>query len=236
MIRPSLLVTRTLVTGACLILAACGSLASQAQTAAFQDLAGRCLSSVGEDGYGIVEVTRDLTISNVEGEISVSCTLHLRNTATLTINNSQLRTRNLIISDDRPDSQTSTFKVEHSTLSGVGSVAMVVDLRHPRDTIAVHNSTIGYDLGVWVTAGGIGSGTDVGGGKVEVIDSTVRSTGTASRGIRIAASSFGGVGNFVNDTFQTPAANGLAILYAGTCHEERVTGAPAGCSSAQGSR
>jgi len=182
-----------------------------------------------------VDVTQDLSIANDSGEITVNCTIHLHNTAKLTIANSQLKTRNLIVSDDMPDAQGSNFKITGSTLTGVGTVALVVDLRHHPDTIAVRQSTIDYGLGVWMSAGGMGSGNNAGGGTVDVTDSTVRSTDSSSRGIRIVASTGGGVGNFVNDTFQTPSSNGLAILYAGSCHEERVTGAPGACSSARGS-
>jgi hypothetical protein len=200
-------------------------------TSSAKRLSDQCAASVGSDGYGIVEVNQDLILANDDGQISVNCTLHLHNGSRLTLSNLHLKTRNLIVSDDKPDSQGSRVTIEDSSLFGVGVSALIVDLRHRHDTITVHHSIIDYGLGIRMGALGLGPAPDLGGGTIEVTDSTMRSTDGATSGIIVAASSSGGVGRFVNDVFRTSASasGGLAILYAGSCHEENVTGAPPFC-------
>lgn len=208
-------------------------ISSVTTTSSAKRLGEQCAASVGSDGYGIVEVNQDLIIANDDGEISVNCTLHLHNASRVTLSHVHLKTRHLIVSDDKPDSQGSQVTIEDSSLFGVGASALLVDLRHRHDTITVHHSTIDYGLGIRMGAVGVGPAPDLGGGMIEMTDSTMQSTDPNTKGIRVAASSSGGVARFVNDVFRTsePNSGGLAILYAAKCHEENVTGATPSCST-----
>ena len=196
----------------------------------FSDVVRQCSNSVGSDGFGSATVDRDLAVLNQSDTLSTPCIIHLANGATITINNSQLKTAHVLVTDEGASGHGSVITIQHSTLIGAGQSGLLVRLVHASDRVTLEESTIDYPLSVWVLVMGLGSGSDADGGYVEAIGSTFRSNDPGSQGIRLVAGPGAGVGNFVNDTFQTPYSFGLALLLAGTCHEQRIQGAPRVCS------
>lgn len=69
-------------------------------------LANQCSASVGEDGFGNVTIDRRLTISNESGEIPVPCRIRLNEGGSLKLNNVDLASKHLSISDYQPNGET----------------------------------------------------------------------------------------------------------------------------------
>lgn len=200
-----------------------------AATGAIQNLAARCASSVDKTGFGQVSVTQNLNILNETGALNNNCTLHISNGATITIANSQLSTNHLIILDDTAGSEGVHLQISNSTMGGVDS-GFYLHFQHFADTVSFQSATINYPRSVTVFIYGEGNGSDEGGGRITLQNTTVNSTDAASEGIRIAASEMGGVALFQNDKFNSPGLSGQALLFAGTCTTQLVKGAPASCA------
>jgi hypothetical protein len=197
-------------------------------TPSFSAVAGQCASSVGSDGYGSATITQDLYVLNETDDLSQPCVLHLAGTAGIVITNSQIRTRHLVIVDEGTGPH--TIQLEHSSLAAAGTHGLVLRLQNAHDRLLIQDSSITYPLAIWILINGIDP--NPGGGEIDVIGSTLQSTDPASSGIDLIVAAAGGVGNFVNDTFVMPSgANQVALLYAGTCKEQSVTGAVPVCTA-----
>jgi hypothetical protein len=193
------------------------------------ELASKCWTSVGTDGFGSVDVSKSLEIANETGSLPVNCVLHLSHGATLTVRHSQLMTRHLVILDDHAGPEGVHLQILDSGITGIDA-GIYVHLSHAADSVSIRRATLSYPRSAWVVINGEGSGSDAGGGRIEVLDSTVSSADPASEGIRFTASENGGVATFTNDTFSTPYSDGLALLLAGSCHITNVRGAPPSCT------
>lgn len=194
------------------------------------NLAGDCESSVGDDGYGVFKVERPTVISSEDGEIGVPCKIRLERGGSLALNDVNLRTKNLVVSDYGSNGE-SKIRIEDSMLTGVGQTAFFVQLSDAADSIAIESSTLDYPGAIWTRAFGPVDGGDPDGGRVNVTASTLRSLGPETEGIQLIVGSETGVGNFVDLQIETvqldpdldPRAR-KALLVAGECRMERVTG------------
>lgn len=194
------------------------------------NLAGSCASSVGDDGYGIFEVERPTVISSEEGEIGVPCKIRLERSSSLTLSNVTLRSKNLIVSDFGSNGE-SKLRIEDSRLTGTEQAAFFAQLSDASDSVVIERSTLDYPGAIWARAFGPVDGGDRDGGRMDVTASTLRSLGPETEGVQLVVGSETGVGNFVDLQIETvqldpdldPRAR-KAVLMAGECRMERVTG------------
>lgn len=188
-------------------------------------LADACASSVGADGFGGVTISGKTIISNEAGEITVPCRLRFAPGASLTLNNVRLSSRHLSIRDVEQSGAT-TVRVENSQLLGAADSGFLLDLYDSQDWFALHNSTISYDRSVWVRVSG-NRATELGGGRIDVTNSTIRSFGQTSEGIQlVAGESNGGRAQLLALTLESPAEK---IVFAEDCKAIRLVGAPSEC-------
>lgn len=199
-----------------------------------EDLASKCTSSVGEDGFGSVTIDRRLIISGENGEISVPCRVRLEKGSSLRLNNVKLRTKHLSISDYEPNDET-PVRIENSELIATGRHGFLLQLSDAEDSVEVRRSKIDYPLSVWVRVSDLDQEAEVGGGRIAVTNSTVRADDPESAdGIQFVAGEIGGKAKFNKLKLDTGAPEGEfqnAILFAGECKVQRVEGYPNRCGT-----
>lgn len=204
------------------------------QKIGIKELAEGCASSIGQGDFGEFKIDRRVIISNEDGQIPVPCKVSLGFGGELTLNNVQLRTRNLIITDGKPNGK-SRVRLENSTLTGVERSGFFMRLSDAEDSLSMHRWTLDYPLSVWARVFGEVSGAQ-GGGRIDITASEIRSLDPKSEGIQLVTSSAGGVGNFVGLKLKTVEWNPdiapnvqNALLVAGECRTERVEGFTGAC-------
>lgn len=195
------------------------------------DLAARCVRSVGEDGYGYATIDYRVTVSNEVGEIPVPCRIRPERDGWLQLNNVDLRSKHLSISDYGTNGETRVI-VNNSNLLAAGRHGFLLQLSDAQDSVAARNSTIDYPLSVWVQISGQAEDAP-GGGRIEVSNSVVRAADPQSDdGIQLVAGELGGRARFLNlklDAGDLKSDCQNALLFAGDCQATRVEGFPNRC-------
>lgn len=195
------------------------------------ELASRCARSVGEDGFGEVAIKRRLTISNQRGEIPVPCRVRLERDGWLTLNNVELESSHLSISDYEPNGET-RVRFNNSELTASGGHGFLLQLSDAEDSVAIRNSTLDYPLSVWVRVSDRAE-ESFGGGRIEVLNSEVRAADPESEdGIQFVAGEVGGEARFLNlelDTNDPRSGYQNALLFADECVARQVEGLPDQC-------
>lgn len=202
------------------------------QNGGLDDLAARCASSIGEDGFGRVTIDRHLTISGETGEISVPCRVRLERGGWLQLNNVELRSKHLSISDYEPNGET-RVGIKNSELTATGPHGFLLQLSDAEDSVSIHHSKIDYPLSVWVRISDLNPEVEAGGGRMDVTNSTVRADDPESEdGIQFVADEIGGEAKFNKLRLDTGVLEGEfqnAMLFAGECEVHQVEGYPNRC-------
>lgn len=193
--------------------------------ARIEALAADCAADIGGDGFGSATIDRELIISNETGEIGVPCRILLIGGGELKLNNVHLTARHLVLRDD-DQAAAQTIQFDNSELTGAPDSGFLLDLHDEGDAVAIHNTVIAFDRSVWIRV--VGNRDDqVGGGRLTVTNSTMRSTGAGTQGIQlVAGDSHGGRAVFNSLTLDTP---GDVVLLAEDCKANGLIGAPPEC-------
>lgn len=187
------------------------------------DLAKACNNASVTNGLGQVTLNNSLTIQNASITITAPCEVHLTNGADLNIANSEVVTDKLAILDDSTIEKASPVSIINSHLSSTDG-GLFVRLQHGSDNINIQNSVIDYPLSVeFATADMDGTNHN---GNLDVVNTAIRSVGSASEGILLVSN---GKGEFDNDNFSTNANDNLALLSASSCQMANDVGAAPKC-------
>lgn len=201
--------------------------ASNATT--LNDLAAACAQKLDAQGFGAATVSGTLQAINETVILPVPCIITLADGASLRLVNSRLTAHNLIVTNNEGLPHAVSLELDNSTLNGVGDAGLLVRFRNPSDRVTVNNSTLDFNLSVWLGAGS-GGVARPDGGVIEMNNSTIRSVGPDSQGIQALASAASGRILFNNDRFETSYLDGLALLFAHSCRQNNVTGSIAKCT------
>ncbi len=195
-------------------------------------LADRCSTSVGEDGFGDVIISNRLTISNESGEIPVPCRVRLGEGGWLQLNNVKLTSQHLSISDYRPNGETRVV-FNNSDLIASGRHGFLLQLSDAADSVSMNNTDLDYPLSVWVRISDLSPNAEIGGGRIQVNNSSVRAADPESEdGIQFVTGEVGGKAKFskvVLDTGEPQSEYQNALLFAGECEVHQVEGFPNRC-------
>lgn len=199
------------------------------------NLAGRCESTRGEDGFGIFEVNRRIKVSDESGEITTPCRVSIKEGGSLTMEGVELQTKTFAIEDGGSNGKT-TVDIRNSTLKGTEEAGVYINLLDPDDSISISGSTLEYPLGIYARSLGA-QGEDDDGGNIEATQSSLTSLGPNTEGIQLMAGEDTGDATFVDlklDTVQLTPGNGTQskkiLLLAGECRMERVEGYSGVCT------
>lgn len=199
------------------------------------NLAGKCESTRGEDGFGVFEVDRATVLTDESGEIATPCRLSIKEGGSLTMNGVELRSRTFAIEDNDSNGRT-TVDIHNSTLTGTEEAGVYINLLDPDDSISISSSTLEYSLGIYARSLGA-QGEDNDGGHIEATQSSLTSLGPDTEGIQLMAGEDTGSATFVDlklDTVQLTPENDTQskkiLLLAGECRMERVEGYSGACS------
>jgi hypothetical protein len=191
----------------------------------FADISSACAASQDSSGFGSATLTRTVTLTNETDTLSVPCTLHLQDGAHLTIQNSTLTTRKLIVADDSP-STGSQLVIANSTVTGAPGSGLLVQLQHADDSINVEKSTLDYPLSVFLLV----QNTDGSGpaGTINAAQDTITSSGPGTDGIHLVADGRANFSHLILHSANSQDED-LALLYAPQCTVESTSGAPGAC-------
>jgi hypothetical protein len=123
--------------------------------------------------------------------------------------------------------------IDHSTLIGSTDSGFNVDLWKATGALTIRASTLDYPHAIGVSVGEKGwsqFAPHLGGGRIEVSNSTIRSLGTNSYGIVFTTSSPNGVAMFAHDRFEVSPGVASPRLVADSCREDDVQGDPYHCN------
>jgi hypothetical protein len=192
----------------------------------FADISSACAASQDSSGFGSATLTRTVTLTNETDTLSVPCTLHLQDGAHLTIQNSTLTTRKLIVADDSPSTTGSQLVIANSTVTGAPGSGLLVQLQHADDSINVEKSTLDYPLSVFLLV----QNTDRSGttGTINAAQDTITSSGPSTDGIHLVADGSANFSHLILHSANSQDEN-LALLYAPQCTVESTSGAPGAC-------
>lgn len=186
-------------------------------------LSSDCVSSAIGGAPGLAQISGDLVIADQDVTIPVDCNVHLLPGSSLTLLRARLLSQNLFINDVGPGGQ-NRVRILDSVLGGGSHSGFLIHLSDAEDEIEVSSSIVDYGLSTWIRV--IGAGPDPSpGGRLEVRDSVIRSSGSDTEGVMLVS---GGVGVFHRVQVDVPD-DVPGFLYARDCDAQEITGAPEGC-------
>lgn len=188
-------------------------------------VADQCRNSVGPDGFGRALVNDRLVVSNASVDLAVPCRVVLASHGHIILNNVRLSSRHLIL-EDGDEHGSNLVRINNSVLTGDPDSGLLLELRDEDDRVEVHNSTVDYDRSVWIRVFG-SRDSQLGGGRLVVTNSSVRSEGPATQGIELIAGDVnGGRAIFTSVELGSPQE---ILLLAETCTANELRGAPTDC-------
>jgi hypothetical protein len=184
-----------------------------------------CRASRDDSGFGEYHVTGRVRLARSTLRLDVPCRLILKDDARLTFSDVTMETTHLLITDEPGSAGRNVVRL--SKVQGVGrdGAAFAMSFNDSTDAIVVADSTLDYQMAVWMRAVGSRPGSE-GGGDIRIRRTELTANIPGTEGVQIVASEDGGKLTLQNVNIVTPT---VPLLFAGQCRAQRLTGAPEDC-------